>query len=78
MRNPLLLGQSNIYTMGLRTDLASREYWVSSVKPSIRWPLLGMGPDEDEKPEEFNNSISKGTLLVSVDYEKGIMLFKPL
>ncbi|KAJ8018861.1 hypothetical protein HOLleu_42921 [Holothuria leucospilota] len=70
MLAPILLGQSFIYKVGLTMDFASREYWISSVKPSIKWPLFGMGPPEEEKSEKCNDSQLTSTPLVTVDEER--------
>ena len=70
MHTPILLGQSFIYKLGLTIDFASREYWISSVKPSIKWPLFGMGPLEEKQPEKGSDTHLTSTPSVTVDDKK--------
>ena len=68
--SPVLLGRNYIYKVGLAVDFAAGEYWLSLVKPIVKWPLIG--PDfvrsqESAKDESESPPVSQP---VSVEEEK--------
>jgi hypothetical protein len=53
LATPLVLGRDFCLHSVLTIDFGTRSYWLSKMKPLVKWPLLGI-PPEDKSLDELN------------------------